>query len=128
MNCILCSPLILKLIFSTGIERETDEEFNFANFKIFDDKNEAFSSTNFIYQSIQVDRLMQLTEYNTLNNMDLIKDEIAAVIQKKRQQFGKVENIVDMITRAKRLSRRYTKKRLHISSKMKNNILEPTLE
>ena len=71
---------------------------------------------------------MQLTEYNTLNNMDLIKDEIAAVIQKKRQQFGKVENIVDMITRAKRLSRRYTKKRLHISSKMKNNILEPTLE
>lgn len=67
-----------------GVPRTTKEEFDFANFDIFDDPATPYSTFNFKYSHEAFKRLSQLTEFNTLANIDKIKSVIAEQIVKKR--------------------------------------------
>ncbi|XP_064106608.1 cytosolic phospholipase A2-like isoform X2 [Macrobrachium nipponense] len=104
---ILHFPLVNKL-FRTfkkpGVPRETDEEKKFADFPIFDDPNNPFSSMNFVYEPLQFDRLTQLVEFNTLLCIETIKDELAEIITRKRQYAQKPMSISDVVNTVKRVN------------------------
>ncbi|XP_054837968.1 cytosolic phospholipase A2 isoform X2 [Eublepharis macularius] len=68
-----------------GVPRETQEEKDFADFDIFDDPNTPFSTFNFQYSNEAFKRLHDLMEFNTLNNLDIIKEAIADSIEYRRQ-------------------------------------------
>ncbi|XP_055898257.1 cytosolic phospholipase A2-like isoform X4 [Biomphalaria glabrata] len=68
-----------------GIERTTQEELDFANFSIFDDPARPYSTFKFTYTHLEFDRLSQLMEYNTLLCQDLILDNIATCIKRRRR-------------------------------------------
>ena len=69
--------------YSTGVPRETQEEKDFANFSIFDDPEEPYSSFKFHYDHQTFDRLHELMKFNTLLNVDLIKEKIASQVLRR---------------------------------------------
>lgn len=77
------------MYFFPGVKRDTDEEIDFGDFKIFDDENNVYSSTNFVYENIQFERMTQLTEFNTLLCMETIKQELAKVVQVKKENIAR---------------------------------------
>ncbi|KAI8491611.1 Cytosolic phospholipase A2 [Branchiostoma belcheri] len=68
-----------------GVKRETEEELEFANFDLFDDPNTPFSTFNFCYPHKAFDQLAQLMEFNTLQSLDIIKDNMAECVQRRRR-------------------------------------------
>jgi phospholipase A2 len=60
-------------LYFPGVQRESSEEFNFAEFDIFDDPKAPFSTFNFTYEHENFDKLSQLMEFNTLLHIDEIK-------------------------------------------------------
>ncbi|KAM6455278.1 cytosolic phospholipase A2 [Liasis olivaceus] len=68
-----------------GVLRETQEEKDFADFDIFDDPDTPFSTFNFQYSNEAFNRLHDLMEFNTLNNLEVIKEAIADSIEYRRQ-------------------------------------------
>nr|XP_056700299.1 cytosolic phospholipase A2 [Euleptes europaea] len=68
-----------------GVPRETQEEKDFADFDIFDDADTPYSTFNFQYSNEAFKRLHDLMEFNTLNNLDIIKEAIADSIEYRRQ-------------------------------------------
>uniref|UniRef100_A0A8C8RWD6 Phospholipase A2 n=1 Tax=Pelusios castaneus TaxID=367368 RepID=A0A8C8RWD6_9SAUR len=68
-----------------GVPRETPEEKDFADFDIFDDPNTPFSTFNFQYSNEAFKRLHDLMEFNTLNNLDVMKQAIVESIEYRRQ-------------------------------------------
>ncbi|KAG8556227.1 hypothetical protein GDO81_017976 [Engystomops pustulosus] len=68
-----------------GVARETAEEKDFADFDIFDDPESPFSTFNFQYPNEAFKRLHDLMEFNTLNNINVIKDAIKESIDYRRQ-------------------------------------------
>nr|XP_045607415.1 cytosolic phospholipase A2-like isoform X2 [Procambarus clarkii]WMM34516.1 cytosolic phospholipase A2 [Procambarus clarkii] len=102
---ILHFPLVnnkFKNFKAPGVPRETEEEFSFADFPIFDDPLNPFSSMNFVYEPKQFDRLTKLVEFNTLVCIDTIKKEIADVIVRKKQFIRKI-SVSDVVKTAKRV-------------------------
>ena len=79
----------MSFYFFIGAPRVTEEDKVFANFDIFDDPDEPYSSFNFKYENKAFDRLHELMKFNTLLNMDLIKEKIAdqVVHRKNNPQF-----------------------------------------
>ncbi|XP_048338418.1 cytosolic phospholipase A2 [Sphaerodactylus townsendi] len=67
-----------------GVPRDTQEEKDFADFDIFDDPDTPFSTFNFQYSNEAFKRLHDLMEFNTLNNLDIIKEAIADSIEYRR--------------------------------------------
>ncbi|XP_062858105.1 cytosolic phospholipase A2 [Trichomycterus rosablanca] len=59
-----------------GVPRETEEEKEFADFDIFDDPESPYSTFNFQYTNKAFTRLHDLMEFNTLNNIEVIKEAI----------------------------------------------------
>ncbi|XP_046839546.1 cytosolic phospholipase A2-like isoform X2 [Xenia sp. Carnegie-2017] len=89
LNCpvILHFPIINKTFreFSQpGVLRMTQEDKEFSNFQIFDDPDQPYSSFKFEYTKKHFDRLHQLMKYNTLANMETIKEKISARVQLNR--------------------------------------------
>ncbi|NXQ45244.1 PA24A phospholipase, partial [Catharus fuscescens] len=68
-----------------GVPRETQEEKDFADFDIFDDPDTPFSTFNFQYPNEAFKRLHDLMEFNTLNNMDVIKEAMRESIEYRKQ-------------------------------------------
>ncbi|XP_065601575.1 cytosolic phospholipase A2 isoform X2 [Cyrtonyx montezumae] len=68
-----------------GIPRETKEEKDFADFDIFDDPNTPFSTFNFQYPNEAFKRLHDLMEFNTLNNIDVIKQAMMESIEYRKE-------------------------------------------
>ncbi|KYO24209.1 cytosolic phospholipase A2 [Alligator mississippiensis] len=68
-----------------GLLRETEEEKDFADFDIFDDPDTPFSTFNFQYSNEAFKRLHDLMEFNTLNNLDVIKQAMVESIEYRRQ-------------------------------------------
>ncbi|KAM9130200.1 cytosolic phospholipase A2 isoform 1-T4 [Pangshura tecta] len=68
-----------------GVPRETQKEKDFADFDIFDDPNTPFSTFNFQYSNEAFKRLHDLMEFNTLNNLDVIKQAMVESIEYRRQ-------------------------------------------
>ena len=77
MNCLICR--------APGCLRETDDEKEFGDFKIFDDTT-AYAIWRFVYPNLSYDRLTAMMEFNILNNIDVIKEEIQLVIEKNRKR------------------------------------------
>ncbi|XP_030063405.1 cytosolic phospholipase A2 isoform X2 [Microcaecilia unicolor] len=67
-----------------GVWRETKEEKEFADFDIFDDPETPFSTFNFQYPNSAFTRLHDLMEFNTLNNIDVIKQAIKESIEYRK--------------------------------------------
>ncbi|XDV41594.1 hypothetical protein PO909_010436 [Leuciscus waleckii] len=59
-----------------GVPRETDKERDFADFDIFDDPETPYSTFNFQYSNQAFTQLHDLMEFNTLNNIEVIKEGI----------------------------------------------------
>ena len=78
------------LLWLIGVPRVTQEDKDFANFDIFDDPDQPYSSFKFEYEEKAFDRLHELMKFNTLLNMDLIKEKIADQVQirKNNPQFA----------------------------------------
>ena len=74
---------------SPNVPRESDEEKNFANFDIFDNTN-AYAIWRFVYPNQSFDRLSAMMEFNILNNLDVIRSEIAEMVKRKKAQTTKV--------------------------------------
>ncbi|NXM42323.1 PA24A phospholipase, partial [Gymnorhina tibicen] len=68
-----------------GVPRETQEEKDFADFDIFDDPDTPFSTFNFQYSNEAFKRLHDLMEFNTLNNMDVIREAMMESIEYRKQ-------------------------------------------
>ncbi|GFY73750.1 cytosolic phospholipase A2 [Trichonephila inaurata madagascariensis] len=69
------------------VPRETEEELEFANFSIFSDCKKSYSIYNFKYPTKKFDRLNQLMEFNVLNNIDVIKENLLLVMERKKKFF-----------------------------------------
>ncbi|KAK2540197.1 Pla2g4a [Columba guinea] len=68
-----------------GVPREMQEEKDFADFDIFDDPNTPFSTFNFQYPNEAFKRLHDLMEFNTLNNIDVIKQAMMESIEYRKE-------------------------------------------
>ncbi|XP_069088098.1 cytosolic phospholipase A2 [Pleurodeles waltl] len=68
-----------------GVLRETQAEKEFADFDIFDDPESPFSTFNFQYPNEAFKRLHDLMEFNTLNNIDVIKQAIIDSIEYRKR-------------------------------------------
>ncbi|XP_035827713.1 uncharacterized protein LOC101850745 isoform X2 [Aplysia californica] len=68
-----------------GVPRETKEEFDFADFDIFDNPKAPYSTFNFTYSHENFERLSKLTEFNTLLHIEEIKQVIRDVVRLKRE-------------------------------------------
>ena len=69
-----------------GIKRETVEEKAFGDFNIFDGTND-YAIWRFVYPSLSFDRLTKMMEFNVANNIDIIKEEIRQIIEKKQHNL-----------------------------------------
>ncbi|XP_027207890.1 cytosolic phospholipase A2 isoform X2 [Penaeus vannamei] len=88
-----------------GVPRETEEEKEFADFPIFDDPNNSFSSMNFVYELEQFDRLTKLIEFNTLFSIDIIKKELEEITERKKSCLtSKTLSLSDVVKTVKRVS------------------------
>ena len=67
-----------------GVPRVTEEEKEFGKFDIFDDENEPYSSFKFDYTHRVYERLYRLMKFNTLLNIDVIKEKMIACVQARR--------------------------------------------
>ena len=68
-----------------GVQRQTEAEINFGNFDIFDNTN-AYAIWRFVYPNISFDRMTAMMEFNILNNLHVIKSEIAELVRRKKQR------------------------------------------
>ncbi|TWW58181.1 Cytosolic phospholipase A2 [Takifugu flavidus] len=68
-----------------GVPRETEKEKDFADFDIFDDPESPFSTFNFQYSNEAFTRLHDLMEFNTLNNLEVIKEAIKECILAQKE-------------------------------------------
>ncbi|KAK7889301.1 hypothetical protein WMY93_024861 [Mugilogobius chulae] len=57
-----------------GVPRETEKEKEAADFDIFDDPETPYSTFNFQYNNKAFTQLHDLMEFNTLNNLEVIKE------------------------------------------------------
>ncbi|XP_066532825.1 cytosolic phospholipase A2 [Hoplias malabaricus] len=72
---------------SPGIPRETEKEKEFADFDIFDDPQTPYSTFNFQYSNQAYTQLHDLMEFNTLNNIEVIKEAIKdCIVYRKENQ------------------------------------------
>ncbi|XP_071450114.1 cytosolic phospholipase A2-like [Hetaerina americana] len=67
-----------------GVRRETEEEKDFADFKIFSDPEDTYSMFHFCYNNLQFNRICQLMEFNTKLGIKTILKCMRKVIEKKR--------------------------------------------
>lgn len=68
-----------------GVPRETEEEKDAADFDIFDDPETPFSTFNFQYTNKAFTQLHDLMEFNTLNNLEVIKEAIKDCIVSRKE-------------------------------------------
>ena len=73
--------LLLHLSHISGVKRETEEDFKFANYNLFEDPEKTFDTLNTVYDRTKFDRLTKLMNFNASLKADLIMDTIKRVIQ-----------------------------------------------
>ncbi|XP_053549837.1 cytosolic phospholipase A2 [Bombina bombina] len=91
-----------------GVHREPDDLF--ADFDIFDDPETPFSTFNFQYPHEAFDRLHDLMEFNTLNNIDLIKQAIEDSIAYRREHPSRCSVSLNDLEERKFFNKGTTKK------------------
>ncbi|XP_028816952.1 cytosolic phospholipase A2-like [Denticeps clupeoides] len=90
-----------------GVPRDTEQEREFADFDIFDDPESPYSTFNFQYSNKAFKQLHDLMEFNTLNNIDVIKEAIkdSIVYRKENPSRCSVSLSLDEIQNKKFLKR-----------------------
>uniref|UniRef100_A0A6Q2XYT7 Phospholipase A2 n=1 Tax=Esox lucius TaxID=8010 RepID=A0A6Q2XYT7_ESOLU len=68
-----------------GVPRETEKEKEMADFDIFDDPETPYSTFNFHYSNQAFTQLHDLMEFNTLNNIEVIKEAIKESIMYRKE-------------------------------------------
>lgn len=68
-----------------GVPRETEQEKDLADFDIFDDPESPYSTFNFQYSNEAFTQLHNLMEFNTLNNLEVIKEAIKECIVARKE-------------------------------------------
>ncbi|XP_046692121.1 cytosolic phospholipase A2 isoform X2 [Silurus meridionalis] len=68
-----------------GVPRDTEEEKQFADFDIFDDPETPYSTFNFQYSNKAFTQLHDLMEFNTLSNIEVIKEAIKESIVYRKE-------------------------------------------
>uniref|UniRef100_A0A8C7VEM4 Phospholipase A2 n=1 Tax=Oncorhynchus mykiss TaxID=8022 RepID=A0A8C7VEM4_ONCMY len=68
-----------------GVPRETEKEKEMADFDIFDDPETPYSTFNFQYSNQAFTQLHDLMEFNTLNNIEVIKEAIKESIVYRKE-------------------------------------------
>ncbi|KAJ8270308.1 hypothetical protein GJAV_G00112780 [Gymnothorax javanicus] len=68
-----------------GVPRDTEKEREYGDFDIFDDPETPYSTFNFQYSNKAYTQLHDLMEFNTLNNIEVIKDAIKDSILQRRE-------------------------------------------
>ncbi|KAJ7986244.1 hypothetical protein DPEC_G00337940 [Dallia pectoralis] len=68
-----------------GVPRETEQEKEMADFDIFDDPETPYSTFNFHYSNQAFTQLHDLMEFNTLNNIEVIKEAIKESIMYRKE-------------------------------------------
>nr|BAQ59082.1 cytosolic phospholipase A2 [Oryzias latipes] len=68
-----------------GVPRETEMEKELADFDIFDDPETPYSTFNFQYTNKAFTQLHDLMEFNTLNNLEVIKEAIKDCIVSRKE-------------------------------------------
>uniref|UniRef100_A0A8C6WYQ9 Phospholipase A2 n=1 Tax=Neogobius melanostomus TaxID=47308 RepID=A0A8C6WYQ9_9GOBI len=68
-----------------GVPRETEQEKEAADFDIFDDPETPYSTFNFQYTNKAYTQLHDLMEFNTLNNLEVIKEAIKDCIVARKE-------------------------------------------
>ncbi|XP_029988294.1 cytosolic phospholipase A2 [Sphaeramia orbicularis] len=72
-----------------GVPRETEQEKDLADFDIFDDPESPYSTFNFQYSNEAFTQLHNLMEFNTLNNLEVIKEAIKdCIVARKEDPTG----------------------------------------
>ncbi|XP_074091274.1 cytosolic phospholipase A2 zeta isoform X2 [Macrotis lagotis] len=66
-----------------GVERKTSEEKDFANFTIQD---HTYGMMDFTYLPIEFDRLVELSRYNVLNNVQVIQSALHKALQRRQRR------------------------------------------
>ncbi|KAL5004647.1 hypothetical protein ScPMuIL_018103 [Solemya velum] len=97
-----------------GVPRRSQEELDFADFDIFDDPTAPYSTFNFKYTHEAFERLSKLTEFNTLANIDSIKDCFSECVENKRKLKPKapvslrdIQRLAKVSAKNKKLLSRY---------------------
>ena len=70
-------------LFISGVPRSTEEDKDYANFSLFEDPDNCYSTFNFHYPSEQFNKLADLNEFNTLLAKETIRDVITDCIQNR---------------------------------------------
>ena len=109
-----------------GVRRRTQEEKDFANFDIFDDQATPYSTFNFKYPHLAFQRLSKLTEFNTLSNVNQIKDVIAEITEKKRKNPAKCPCTIEDIPRLRRVSQKNRNRLSRFVSRIRSGHYKPT--
>ncbi|KAJ3600169.1 hypothetical protein NHX12_034119, partial [Muraenolepis orangiensis] len=68
-----------------GVPRETEAEKEYSDFDIFDDPETPYSTFNFQYSNLAFTQLQDLMEFNTLNNLQVIKEAIKESIGYRKE-------------------------------------------
>ncbi|XP_041063720.1 cytosolic phospholipase A2-like isoform X3 [Carcharodon carcharias] len=68
-----------------GVKRESEKEMENVDFDIFDDPDSPYSTFNFQYSNKAFTQLHDLMEFNTLNNIEVIKDAIIESIKYRQK-------------------------------------------
>ncbi|XP_065340646.1 cytosolic phospholipase A2-like [Cloeon dipterum] len=68
-----------------GVPRSTESETKFADFAIFDDPDEVYSTFNFCYTAEQFNRLHELMEFNVRLALPDIKQQIKLAVDRKKK-------------------------------------------
>ncbi|XP_061634889.1 cytosolic phospholipase A2-like isoform X3 [Phyllopteryx taeniolatus] len=93
-----------------GVPRETEKEKELADFDIFDDPESPFSTFNFQYSNEAYTRLHDLMEFNTLNNLEVIKDAIKDCIVSRKENPS---NRASAFSLSEIPKKRFLKRNLH---------------
>ncbi|XP_046398440.1 cytosolic phospholipase A2-like isoform X2 [Ischnura elegans] len=76
-----------------GVKRETEEEKEFADFKVFSDPEDTYSMFHFCYNHLQFNRICQLMEFNTKLGMKTILQCMQKVIERKQSCHYKSQSM-----------------------------------
>lgn len=90
-----------------GVPRETEKEKEAADFDIFDDPETPYSTFNFQYNNQAYTQLHDLMEFNTLNNLEVIKEAIkdCIVARKENPSCGSLPFSLNPIPKKKFIKR-----------------------
>ncbi|TSN30254.1 Cytosolic phospholipase A2 [Bagarius yarrelli] len=72
-------------VFKPRVLRETELDREYADFDIFDDPETPYSTYNFQYSNKAFTQLHDLMEFNTLNNIEVIKEAIKESIMYRKE-------------------------------------------